>query len=86
MPQTQTRSAISTIGPVVNVILEQALRAVVGESLCQFDDGDQVGRSRKVLAHSAESTLLVLVGLFAFGRRVELDISRCGGGFLFVQV
>ena len=66
-----------------DVVLEQALGAVVGEALRQLDDGDEVGRRGQVLADAAQRRLLVVVGLLAVGRRRRL--RRHGGEVLLLR-
>jgi hypothetical protein len=38
--ESKTGSTISTAGTVVDVVLEETLAAVIGEALCELDDGD----------------------------------------------
>ena len=53
---------------VGDVVLKQALGAVVGEALGELDDGDEEGRGGQGLADAAEGALLVVAGLVALGR------------------
>lgn len=50
---SKTFGTIGSIFTVANVVLEQALCTVVGETLCELDHGDEVGRGRKILANTA---------------------------------
>lgn len=49
----KTFGTIGSIFTVANVVLEQALGTVVGETLCELDHGDEVGRGGKILANTA---------------------------------
>lgn len=65
--QTETARTIITIGLVVNVVLEDSLRTVEGETFAKFDDGDQEGGGGKILSHTSQVSLLVLGRLLAIG-------------------
>jgi hypothetical protein len=84
--ESKTGRAISTVGTVVDVVLEETLTAVIGEAFCQLDDGDQVCRRRQVLADPTEGALLVLVGFSSFWCRVRLDVGVLDNGMLLVKV
>lgn len=84
--ETETRSAISAIGPVVDIVLEQALATIVGEPFCQFDDGNEVCRRRQILADTAERATLVFIWLFSLRGGIHFDIGRGGGSLLLVDI
>ena len=84
--ESKTGSAISAVGTVVDVVLEETLASVVGESFCELDNGDQVCGGRQVLADPAKGALLVLVGLRSFWGRVRLDIVVLDNGMLLIKV
>jgi hypothetical protein len=84
--ESKTGRAISTIGTVVDVVLEETLASVVGESFCELDNGDQVCGGRQVLADPAEGALLVLVGFSSFWCRLRLDVGVLDNGMLLVKV
>jgi hypothetical protein len=56
------------------------------ETLCQFDDSDQVGWRWQVLAHSAEGTSLLFIWLFTFWSGVHLDVHGRGSGMFLVGI
>ena len=85
MTESKTGRAISTIGTVVDVVLEETLAAVVGESFCELDNGDQVCGGRQVLADPAEGALLVLVGFSSFWCRLRLDVGVLDNSMLLVN-
>ena len=82
--QAQTWSTIRAIRPVVDVVLEETLGAVVCEALGQLDDGDQVCGGRQVLANAAEGAPLMLGWLLSVGGWLVISwlCSVGGGGFL----
>jgi hypothetical protein len=82
--ESKTGSTISTAGTVVDVVLEETLAAVVGEALCELDDGDQVCGCRQVLADPAEGALLVLVGFRSFWCGFRLDIGVVDNSMLLL--
>jgi hypothetical protein len=84
--ESKTGRAISTVGTVVDVVLEETLAAVVGESFCELDNGDQVCGGRQVLADPAQGALLVLVGFSSFWCRLRLDVGVLDNGMLLVKV
>ena len=47
------------------------------EALRQFDDGDEIGRRRQILAYSAKGELFLFIWLPTFWSRVHLDICGC---------
>jgi hypothetical protein len=83
--KSKTGRAISTIGTVVDVVLEETLASVVGESFCELDNGDQVCGGRQVLADPAQGALLVLVGFSSFWCRLRLDVGVLDNGMLLVN-
>ena len=83
--ESETGRAISTVGTVVDVVLEETLASIIGESFCQLDNGDQVCGRRQVLADPAESALLVLVGLCSFWCGFRLDIGVVDNSMLLVS-
>ena len=85
MTESKTGRAISTIGTVVDVVLEETLASVVGESFCELDNGDQVCGGRQVLADPAEGALLVLVWFSSFWCRLRLDVGVLDNGMLLVN-
>jgi hypothetical protein len=84
--ESKTGRAISTVGTVVDVVLEETLTAVIGEAFCQLDNGDQVCRRRQVLADPAEGALLVFVGFSSFWCGLRLDVGVLDNGMLLVKV
>lgn len=60
---------------MANVVLEQTLGTIVGETLSQLNDGDEESSSGQVLSDTAQSALLVLVGLLAIRSRSRLGVG-----------
>jgi hypothetical protein len=85
-----TESDLASVGDLFkhDVIGEDTRATVVGETLAKFDDGDQESRLRDLLAHMAESALLVLGRLLAV-RSLEaltlLGIAVRDGSLLLVE-
>lgn len=50
---------------IADVVLEKTRGAIVGETLCQFDNGDEEGGGGQVLANTAQSPPLISAGLLA---------------------
>lgn len=50
---------------MADVVLEQTLSTIVGESLSKLNHGNEESRCREVLAYTAKSSLLVVVGFLA---------------------
>ena len=63
---------------MADVVLEQTLSTVVGESLSKLHHGNEESRCREVLAYTAESSPLVVVGFLAISGSAILGI-RLGG-------
>ena len=83
--ESETGRAISTVGTVVDVVLEETLASIIGESFCQLDNGDQVCGWRQVLADPAKGALLVLVRLSSFWCGFRLDVGVLDNGMLLVN-
>lgn len=86
MTESKTSRAISTVGTVVDVVLEETLTSIICKAFCQLDNGDQVCGRRQVLADPAKGALFVLVGLSSFGCRLRLDVGVLDNGMLLVDV
>jgi hypothetical protein len=83
--ESKTSSAISTVGAVVDVVLEKTLTSIVRKPLRQLDNGDQVCGRRQVLADPAEGAFLVLVGFSSFWCRLRFDIGVLDNSMLLVN-
>lgn len=62
---TQTGRVGCDVLAIADVVLEKTRGTIVGETLRKLNNGDEEGRSRQVLAYTAQSPLLILIGLLA---------------------
>lgn len=65
MAHSQSSSTLTAIQRQLDIVLEQALHAIVCEPLTQLDNGYQPGRHGQVLCDMAQSRFLQFRGLFA---------------------
>jgi hypothetical protein len=66
MSHTESTPSLTAIVGSLDVVLEQSLNSVVGESLTQFDDGNQPCRNGQTFTDMPQNTFLFICGLLAF--------------------
>lgn len=58
-----------------DVVLEETLSTIVGETLGQLDNGDEESRGGQILANAAKRALLLVIGLLAIGRGAVFSVK-----------